>query len=65
MLVVDSKAYIINLGDNRGYLYRDDQMYKLSIDHIPVFHGLYLESGRLKSKDRGNRYFHSIRKIKW
>lgn len=36
MLVIDSKIYVFNLGDNNGLIYRDDQVYQLSIDHIPV-----------------------------
>lgn len=36
LLIIDSKAYVFNLGDNRGLLYRDEQIFKMSIDHIPV-----------------------------
>lgn len=36
LLIIDSKIYSFNLGDNRGLLYRDEQMFKLNIDHIPV-----------------------------
>lgn len=36
LLIIDSKVYAFNLGDNRGYLSRDETMYKLSIDQIPV-----------------------------
>lgn len=37
LLVIDSKAYVFNLGDNKGLLYRKDKLFQLSIDHIPVF----------------------------
>lgn len=36
MVIIDSKIYVFNLGDNKGLIYRDEQVYQLSIDHIPV-----------------------------
>lgn len=36
LLIIDSKAYVFNLGDNKGIIRRSDHLYQLSIDHIPV-----------------------------
>ena len=36
MLVIDSRAYVFNLGDCKGYIYRDEKIFQLNIDHLPV-----------------------------
>ena len=36
MMIIDSKVYVFNIGDNKGYLYRDEKIYQMTIDQIPV-----------------------------
>lgn len=36
MLVIESRAYVFHVGDCKGYLFRNEILYRLNIDHLPV-----------------------------
>ena len=38
MLIIESKAYVFSLGDCKGYTFRNDVLFQLNLDHLPVFH---------------------------
>lgn len=44
MLIIESRAYVFHVGDCKGFLFRNEVLYKLNIDHVPVILYLYLES---------------------
>jgi len=36
MVIIESKAYVFSVGDCKGYLFRNDVLYQLNLDHLPV-----------------------------
>ena len=36
MLIIESKVYTFHVGDCKSYLFRDEILYKMNIDHLPV-----------------------------
>lgn len=36
MLVIESKVYTFHVGDCKSYLFRNEVLYKMNIDHLPV-----------------------------
>ena len=36
MLIIESKAYVFSLGDCKGYTFRNDVLFQLNLDHLPV-----------------------------
>ena len=38
MLVIESRAYVFHVGDCKGYLFRNEVLYRLNIDHLPVIY---------------------------
>jgi serine/threonine protein phosphatase PrpC len=36
MVIVESRAYVFSVGDCKGYLFRNDVLYQLNLDHLPV-----------------------------
>lgn len=41
MLVIESKVYTFHVGDCKSYLFRNEVLYKMNIDHLPVDKALY------------------------
>ena len=37
MMIIESRAYVFHVGDCKGYLFRNETLYRLNIDHLPVF----------------------------
>jgi serine/threonine protein phosphatase PrpC len=37
MLIIESKVYTFSLGDCKGYTFRNDVLFQLNLDHLPVF----------------------------
>lgn len=38
MLIIESRAYVFHVGDCKGFLFRNEVLYKLNLDHVPVFY---------------------------
>ena len=38
LLVIESKAYVFSLGDCKGYTFRNEVLFQLNLDHLPVLH---------------------------
>ena len=36
LLIIESKAYVFSVGDCKGYLYRNDVLFQLNLEHLPV-----------------------------
>lgn len=36
LLIIESKVYAFSLGDCKGYTFRNDVLFQLNLDHIPV-----------------------------
>jgi serine/threonine protein phosphatase PrpC len=36
MLIIESKVYTFHVGDCKSFLFRNDVLYKMNIDHLPV-----------------------------
>lgn len=36
MLIIESKVYTFHVGDCKSFLFRNDILYKMNIDHLPV-----------------------------
>ncbi len=36
VLIVQSKVYAFSVGDCKGYLFRNEILYQLNLDHLPV-----------------------------
>ena len=36
MLVIESKAYVFSVGDCKGFLFRNEVLFQLNLDHLPV-----------------------------
>ena len=36
LLVVESRVYVAHVGDCKGYLFRDNSLFQLNLDHLPV-----------------------------
>lgn len=36
MLIIESKVYVFSLGDCKGYTFRNDVLFQLNLDHLPV-----------------------------
>jgi serine/threonine protein phosphatase PrpC len=41
MLIIESRAYVFHIGDCKGFLFRNEVLYKLNLDHVPVFYLLF------------------------
>lgn len=37
MLIIERKVYVFSLGDCKGYTFRNDVLFQLNLDHLPVF----------------------------
>jgi serine/threonine protein phosphatase PrpC len=37
VLLIESKAYVFSLGDCKGFIFRNETIYQMSLDHLPVF----------------------------
>jgi serine/threonine protein phosphatase PrpC len=46
VLIIESRLYSFHVGDCKGYLFRNDTLYKMNIDHLPVFNNIKLEQRR-------------------
>ena len=52
-MIIDSKAYVFNLGDSKAFVYREEKIYQMAIDHIPViFYPCRAEPTRRKEFSR-------------
>ena len=40
-LIIESKVYTFHVGDCKSYLSRNDVLYKMNIDHLPVICQLF------------------------
>lgn len=60
MLLIESKAYVFSVGDCKGLLFRNDVIYQMCLDHLPVSFFVDIESWRLKGKDRKCRRVHTV-----
>jgi serine/threonine protein phosphatase PrpC len=40
-LIIESKVYVFSIGDCKGYTYRNDVLFQLNLDHIPVLFTIY------------------------
>ena len=40
LLVIESKAFVFSLGDCKGYTFRNEVLFQLNLDHLPVSPGV-------------------------
>lgn len=38
VMLIESKAFVFSLGDCKGFLFRNDIIYQMSLDHLPVIY---------------------------
>ena len=43
--MIESKAYVFSIGDCKGFLFRNDTIYQMSLDHLPVIFSLIQSRG--------------------